>query len=68
MSATTFKISGYWKDDRVEFQDLVVTSFDSTPEGLEDEMIFYYGITEQDIQNSCDEDSLEFVVTSYSEL
>lgn len=62
-----FKISGYYKDDETEFTDFIVKECHSVDE--HDEHIFYYGLSEDDLQYSIDtkgEDMLEFVVTSYS--
>jgi hypothetical protein len=62
-----FKISGYYKDDKSEFADYIVKEFDD--EDVNDEHIFYYGLSESDLQYSIDtngDDILEFVVTSYS--
>ena len=62
-----FKISGYYKDDKSEFTDFIVKECHSVDE--HDEQIFYYGLTEADIKysiNTCGDDNLEFVITSYS--
>ncbi len=56
---TYWIINGYWKDDKTEFTDYVVTNYDG------DENVFYYGLSENDLINSIDCDWLEFVVTSY---
>ena len=58
-------ISGYWKDDKSEFDGYVVTNFDDD-DG--DDNVFYYGLEESDLKNSSEGDALEFVVTSYKEL
>lgn len=60
-----FEIDGFWKDDLTEFSGYVA-EFDDTPEGWNDEDFFYYGLNEEDLINSSEEDGLEFVVTSYS--
>ena len=64
-----FKISGYWKDDKSEFSDMIVKEFDDVEEDRDDE-IFYYGLGENEIienmghpERSC----LDFVITSYEE-
>lgn len=62
-----FSISGYYKDDKSEFTDYIVKEYND--EDVNDEHIFYYGLSELDIQYSIDtngDDILEFVVTSYS--
>lgn len=64
-----FLISGYWKDDNSEFQDYVVCSYDGVDEDAQDDDIFYFGISEDDIKQSIEtngNDSLEFVITHYS--
>ena len=63
-----YSISGYWKDDQSEFDGQLVTDCDSCPEGMDDGDIFYYGLSEEDIQDSIEskgQDGLEFVITSY---
>jgi hypothetical protein len=62
-----FRISGYWKDDKTEFSDLIVTDFDDVVEELDDQ-IFHYGLTEEDLKTSSEDDALEFVVTSYEDV
>ena len=66
-----FLVSGYWKSDKVKFSNHIIVeaeySNDFTDE--EDEEIFYYGMTEEDIklnirlQWASVED---FVIISYS--
>ena len=63
-----YSINGYWKDDQSEFDGYLVTDYDSCPEGMDDDDIFYYGLSEKDIQGSIEskgDDGLEFVITSY---
>ena len=63
-----YSINGYWKDDQSEFDGYLVTDYDSCPEGMDDDDIFYYGLVEKDIQGSIEskrDDGLEFVITSY---
>ena len=71
-----FSINGYWKDDNVSFEGYIVREFDDVLEdepnedGLTDNDIFYYGLSELEIQASIanagiEEDVLEFVITSY---
>ena len=66
--ARYFTISGYWKDDKSEFTDYLVTDYDD--HNFEDDNIFFYGLSESDIIGCInDEDTaLEFVITSYKEL
>lgn len=65
-----FNISGYWKDDKSEFEDYIVKEFDDVDEETDD-LIFYYGLSEADIidaiENPNDSDCIDFVITSYEE-
>lgn len=63
-----FRVSGYWKDTKTEFSDLLVKEFDDMEDDETDEFIFYYGLSEEDLKNSSEEDSLEFVITNYEEV
>lgn len=67
-----FSIDGYWKDDQTEFNDYIIKEYDDSEETEErDDMIFYYGMSEADIQDAIanpDENNLEFVITSYMEI
>jgi len=69
-----FFIDGYWKDDKSEFSGYIVREFDDsigddeTDEGLTDDDIFFYGLSEQDIKRAIsegDEAGGDFVITSY---
>ena len=66
-----FSIDGYWKDDQTEFSDYIVKEYDDSEETEErDDMIFYYGLSENEIKDaiaSPDENGLAFVITSYEE-
>ena len=66
-----FSIDGYWKDDLSEFNGKIVKEYDDSEETEErDNMIFYYGMSEAEIQDAIanpDENVLEFVITSYEE-
>ena len=62
-----FSINGYWKDDLTNFDGYIVKEYDDMIEG-EDEDVFYFGLSESDIQASIQskgDDILEFVITSY---
>jgi hypothetical protein len=64
-----FTISGYWKDDKSEFSGHIVKEFDDVEESeSDDNLIFYYGLSEQNLKDSSEDDALEFVVTSYEEI
>lgn len=65
-----FKITGYYKDDKSEFDGYLVTSFDSSQvDEDQDDEIFYYGLSEQAIKDAIanpeQEDILDFVITGY---
>lgn len=66
-----FYISGYWRDDAENFEDYIVKDSDFTEDQeLNDDDVFFYNLTEQDIQNEISAGSkgdLEFIITSYSE-
>jgi hypothetical protein len=62
-----FEINGYWKDNREEFSGYIVREFDDVDEELDD-LIFYYGLGESDLENSSEDDALDFVVTSFEEI
>ncbi len=57
-----FKVQGYFNDDGTPIDDCLVTDIHGTPEGYEDEEIFYYGIDEQDLMGSHG----DFTITSYT--
>lgn len=61
-----FKVDGYWKDDKSEFNNYLITEYDHCPDGLDDDQIFYYGLSENDLENSSDDDGLEFVITNFT--
>ena len=64
-----FKISGFWKDDKVKFENYIVKEFDDVDED-DDTEIFYYGLSASDIEELIIEkwnSEHEFVITSYEE-
>ena len=65
-----FEISGYWKDDKSEFEGYIVTNYDDHEEDGEynEDDIFYFGMEESDIQAMIEEgeNTIEdFVITEY---
>ena len=66
-----FSIDGYWKDDLTEFNGNIVKEYSDTEENEDlDNLIFYYGMSEAEIQDAIanpDGNILEFVITSYEE-
>ena len=68
-----FEISGYWKDDKSEFSGYIVKEFDDSEETEElDDLIFFYGLSENEIKESIEEGeegtTQEFVITAYEEI
>lgn len=68
-----FYINGYFKDDKTEFENYLVSVFDGLDEessDFNDEDIFFYGLSEEEIieaiENPFIQNNLEFVITSYS--
>lgn len=64
-----FSVSGYWKDDKSEFDGEIISEYDSVGED-EDDNIFFYGMSEDEIKENiklgeADENCLDFVLTSY---
>jgi hypothetical protein len=63
-----FLISGYWKDDKTEFQDYFVTDYDSVED---DDDYFYFRINKEEIKEAIElkeETGLEFVITTYKSI
>lgn len=67
---TVFNIDGYFVDDPDSSIDgSLVAEFDNTPDGYSDDQIFYYGLSETDIQEAIKTGEAvgnEFVITAYS--
>jgi len=63
-----FMVSGYWKDDKSEFNDYLISEYDDVPKGYDDDDIFYYGLSETNLKNSSENDGMEFVITEYRRL
>lgn len=64
-----FSISGFWRDTNENFKNRIVKE---TEDGTEEEdgKIFYYGMTEEDINAEIEAGqatALDFVITSYEE-
>lgn len=65
-----FEISGYWKDDKSEFSRYIVSENDEIIDDVDDDLIFYYGMNEEDIKDAIKlgkKTANDFVITSYSE-
>lgn len=65
--AKLYTISGYWKDDGSEFENYLVTDIDSVPDGYSEEDIFFFGLSEKELQESSESDMQEFVITNYQQ-
>jgi hypothetical protein len=67
-----FSINGYFKDDKSEFNGFIVKEYDDSEEDENrEDQIFYYGLSDNDLQHSVDtggNDMLDFVVTSFEEI
>ena len=67
-----FSINGYWKDDKSEFEDYIVKEYDDVESDEQaDDRIFYYGLSENDLNHSIvtgGNDALDFVVTSFKQI
>lgn len=67
----TFYISGYWKDNKVKFEDYIVSEAEDENNEAEDDGIFHYGFSEESIKKHIElgkKTWLEFVITSYDKL
>lgn len=65
-----YSISGYWKDSKESFENLVVTNYNDVEIGgiFKEEDIFYFGLNSDDIEYAIKdgEDTIEdFVITKY---
>lgn len=65
-----FEISGYYTDDKSEFEGYVVKSYDDAREGSQDDDVFYFGLSESQIKEAIQskEPIGDFVITSYKPL
>jgi len=66
-----YEIDGYWKDDKSEFSGYLVSEMDCTPDGYEDDDIFFFGMSENVLADAVKrgEDTVhDFVVTAYREV
>ena len=65
-----FTINGYWNDDKTTFEDYIVTEYHTCPEGYDDDEIFFYGLSEEDIKDCILNGSgiLEFTITDYKRI
>lgn len=68
--AKVFSINGYFKDTKETFEDLLVAEYNDVPDGYAEEDIFYFGMSEKDLEESLNqEDSIvDFVITSFEEV
>lgn len=63
-----FAIDGYYVDDKAEFQGYAVAELHYTSDGWDDINIFYYGLSESDIQRAISSGKPvdDFIITSYT--
>lgn len=62
-----FLIDGYFKDDKSEFEKLIVKTSEQVDEDADDD-IFFYGLTEKLIQEAIElgvDTAHDFVITDY---
>lgn len=62
-----FKVSGFWKDDKIKFSDYIIKELDEVDEN-NDEEIFFYGLSEAEIKDLISkkwDTEQEFVLTNY---
>lgn len=69
MQTEIFAVDGYFKDDPESFFfDFLICSYDDTPEGYSDVVIFFYGLSEEEIKEAIQlkENTVhDFVLTDY---
>lgn len=66
--AKLFRIEGYWKDDYTHIGSALVYEYDECPEWLNDDEIFFFGLSESDIIDLIHDGEgspHEFVIDSY---
>ena len=57
-----FSVSGYWNDNGEHIDNYLVTDIHETPDGYEDEDIFFYGLDESELTGN----QGDFTITSYT--
>lgn len=69
-----YSIDGYWKDDKTEFEGLIVYGYDNVPDKeapYTDDDIFFYGLGESALTDAVEnvEDTVhDFVITSFTKI
>lgn len=66
-----FVVNGYWKDDGSEFYDYLISEYDDLPPQFNDDDIFFYGLSERDIEDSIKRgrDTIsDFVITKLADV
>ena len=61
-----WKVFGYWKDDKTEFSNYIVSNYNDASDNDDD--VFFYGISEEDMRLSSEDDALDFVITSFTQI
>ncbi|MCW8965779.1 MAG: hypothetical protein OQK82_03700 [Candidatus Pacearchaeota archaeon] len=65
-----FAIDGYFYDDKSEFSGYLVAEYDETPKGYDDDEIFFYGLSEENIEQAIEDEKngiegVDFAITGY---
>lgn len=72
--ADFYSINGYWKGDKTEFENYVVSQFDDIPSETDpytDDDIFFYGLGESDLLEAIElkeETGHDFIITSFTKI
>lgn len=64
-----FSINGYWIDDKSEFENYLVWEYHDLPAYIDEDEIFFYGLSEQAIKEAIKYQQPvngEFIITSYT--
>ena len=63
-----FLVNGYFKDDKMLFDNYIFIENDNIPDGMNEEDIFFFGQSEQDLLKLIEigeTTRLDFVITSF---
>jgi hypothetical protein len=67
-----YSVNGYWKDDKDDnFEGYIISSFNDVPENENDDNIFFYGMSEKEIQEAIElgnNSFNDFVLTAYEKI
>lgn len=68
MKNKVFKVKGFWKNDKSEFEDYLISECEGVPKGYADDQIFFHGLSEKQIKDAIKQgvnSEFEFVMTEY---